>query len=669
MFSFVSLMFSKDIQEICESASMLGVLVIVATVFVGVILIWLVGYMVTFMMEKRSKEFGTYLLIGMTKGQIATIFIKENVLLGFLSFLVGIFPGFFFQQVFTTIFYKVMGEESKISLDFHMTTVWTSLFFFAMAFLIALIKNSMKFRKMNIHDLMYMDKKNEDLKDSKKEGKKVFLFLSLAYMVVFYVLYLKVQIKGWVLTILIIGMVVAIYTFYTGLSAYLASAMNRKKKMIYKGTNIFLLRQFSSKMRTMRFTMGTLTVLFTVALLGSTLAVVVLDYQSKSLGNLISYDINIFSPELEDTFEDYKSIILENTNLTEEYTYHIYENGTDTMNQYLVSTLPTYRGAGTGNNYYQYDTYIKLSDYNHIRKMAGHEPVQLTDQGYFIQTKERLKSYLENFQEQEEIIVGEKKLDFQGCYTDSISTGIVNGADVLLVLPDNIVQSSMHGYYSVYLANIDGATPKGLQEQLEQIYKGKNHLDLGEEGVITMESGKLSFHSPQELQARSQEEAEEIGHILEPKQGTENMMVLDAVTVKDNIITDVTFSFVSIAFILSYLGVIFLCVSLTILSVQQLSDSSKYKFRYSILSKLGLSKKELERTVLKQLATYYFCPFIIAVILSSVMAVNMSQAVVRSAGMSGTGITYFAQVVLVFSVIYVLYFIITYREFQKNINS
>lgn len=59
---------------------------------------------------------------------------------------------------------------------------------------------------------------------------------------------------------------------------------------------------------------------------------------------------------------------------------------------------------------------------------------------------------------------------------------------------------------------------------------------------------------------------------------------------------------------LFYMGLVFVCVALTVLSVQQLSDSSKYKFRYDVLEKIGLSPKQVRSLLLRQMAGYYLCP-------------------------------------------------------------
>lgn len=65
---------------------------------------------------------------------------------------------------------------------------------------------------------------------------------------------------------------------------------------------------------------------------------------------------------------------------------------------------------------------------------------------------------------------------------------------------------------------------------------------------------------------------------------------------------------------LGYIGVVFLIAAMSILAIQQLSDASKYKYRYKILKNLGMNNKERNQVVLKQLGIYYLCPVIIAII-------------------------------------------------------
>lgn len=78
MYTFNSLLFQNEIREYWNAEDMLEVLTTLATVFIVWITAWLIGYMVRFIMEKRSREFGIYLLLGMKKSAMAKLYLREN---------------------------------------------------------------------------------------------------------------------------------------------------------------------------------------------------------------------------------------------------------------------------------------------------------------------------------------------------------------------------------------------------------------------------------------------------------------------------------------------------------------------------------------------------------------------------------------------------------------
>ena len=70
MFAFHSLIFSEEIKQLSESSLILQVFIGMASFFVVLIMAWLINYMVRFILDKRSQEFGIYMLIGMKKKEI-----------------------------------------------------------------------------------------------------------------------------------------------------------------------------------------------------------------------------------------------------------------------------------------------------------------------------------------------------------------------------------------------------------------------------------------------------------------------------------------------------------------------------------------------------------------------------------------------------------------------
>ena len=96
--------------------------------------------------------------------------------------------------------------------------------------------------------------------------------------------------------------------------------------------------------------------------------------------------------------------------------------------------------------------------------------------------------------------------------------------------------------------------------------------------------------------------------LLEASGTDEIVVMISDVFVRDIDAAEMKFVITSVTFPLEYIALIFVCVAVTILAVQQLSDSSKYKFRYEVLRKLGMKRKETDRLIFRQLGMYYLVP-------------------------------------------------------------
>lgn len=76
--------------------------------------------MVRFILEKRSREFGIYLLIGMKKKEISRLYMRESLLLGIAAFAGGLALGMLLQQILMAILYSMIMMASHIRLDWNM---------------------------------------------------------------------------------------------------------------------------------------------------------------------------------------------------------------------------------------------------------------------------------------------------------------------------------------------------------------------------------------------------------------------------------------------------------------------------------------------------------------------------------------------------------------------
>lgn len=636
MFAFNSMIFSEDILKLCSTAGIMAIFIGLASIFIVFVVAWLVHYMVRFMMENKSKEFGTYLLLGMKKQEVASLFMKENALVGLLGFIMGILPGIFLQQLFTTIFFSMFGTDYLIKIEFSIESFIFTFMLYFMVYVMALLRNKRKFKKMTIQKMMNVDKENEQVTDKHEKIKTIYFFISISYFIIFDALLIMGAFKTEITFIFILLLVISIYLFYKGLSSFIGRYIHLKGEGIFKKDTLFLLRQFSSKMKTMEMTMANITILFVVALIGCTISIMFKDYLNKNLDSQLPFDVIVFNDEVNDDFEDYLTIIGNEVEIQTSYQYRIYENGTHEINDYLSQELGlVYTGElGNSSEFFGYDTFMKLSDYNYLRQMLGYEVVSLSESGFLVQAKVNTQTLLEPYFDDHLLHVGGEALSCEGYYTDSFSQNGQNGADYVIVVPDDV---ELEPYYSLLAVDILGDAPEGMMEKL---YEVKSYYD--EMGQFDS-SIQWGFGSDQIIS------------------------LTGVVLVRSTMLPMVKMVLISILFPLIYVGLIFLCVALTILSVQQISDSAKYKYRYDVLSKLGLTTREINKIVLKQLAIYYLTPLIISILIGSVFSLYLSERFIHYTMLNSSTFGYFGLSSFILIFIYTLYFIATYVQFKRNI--
>lgn len=705
MFAFNSLIFTKDIEEMFQIAGLMAALVGLATFFIVLIVAWLINYMVRFMLERRSREFGIYLLIGMKKKEIARLYKRENIFLGVCAFFIGMAFGVLLQQVILSILYSMIHMKYDLHMEFNRNCILMTAACYGGCYALALLRCGRRFKKMNIRDLMDAQKKNEEVRESHEQLKKWLFPASIVFLGLFaaFIFLGGIQNGGHVVFFLV-GLVLVIYFFYIGLSSWLVCYVRRRGNAVYRGQNLFLLRQFSSKLKTMSFTMGTLTALFTVAFLGCTVAMMFSDYQNKILETKFPFDVQINSEDVEDDFADELEVIEGTAKILDAYPYHIYadipadaqgeatdiqgkatdiqaetkegvaeiqteEDGNPAdgqipeesqVNIWLSTHLKTFgkmylnqdgspnlkkiaKDSGDGAFYCRYDTYMKLSDYNHLRDMLGYPGVSLGEHEYLIHLKERIREETAGLEDEITVRGNDGELEFAGYYTEPFSQDGHNGGDYVIVVPDS-QSTALTPYYSELAVDIEGEAPFGLGDKLD---------DLG---------------------GQSGEEDRDFGGHREMKGnsccGSDTIVVMVVANmVRDNLIPETKYMLSSLIFPCFYVGLVFLCVALTVLSVQQLSDSAKYQFRYSVLKKLGMSRQEIGMVILKQLVWYYLCPVILAAVIGGSVSVFMSGKFIFYTGIHTAVVNYFGLSFLLFFGIYALYFITTYVNFRRNVET
>ncbi len=81
------------------------------SVFVSIVLGFLIVYANNFLINRRKKEFGIYMSLGMGRRQISKIILMETIFVGIISLAIGIVVGVFASQFMSVLVAKIFEAD------------------------------------------------------------------------------------------------------------------------------------------------------------------------------------------------------------------------------------------------------------------------------------------------------------------------------------------------------------------------------------------------------------------------------------------------------------------------------------------------------------------------------------------------------------------------------
>ena len=648
MFSFNSIAVSNDIKELSTYMEDFSKAITVISIIIILVMAWLINYCMRFMLEKRSKEFGTYQILGIEKKSISNMFTLENLIIGAIAFIIGIIVGTFLYQIFTSIIMNLFSRAYRIEIIFDLKAVGMTAIYFFGIFGLVLLNCRRKIKKTKVYDLLYADKKNENNIIRNSKGNIIIFILSILLLVGALIITHKEfsnasNMGGRNILIAIIMLIVGIYLFYISLSSFIVKRYLNNKSRKYKKDNMFLYRNLTSKINTMSVSIGTIALMFTIIIIGGNVALLMNNMLSNEIE--MGYPFEIMVSSADGDFSKYKEYIEANAEVKDLYEYRIYNIKKTGISKAFDGTK--FEGAGVEET----DTVISLTDYNKLREILGYEKVSMQDDEIIINCLKTVKAPLDNYIKENNNIK-------------------VVGNDVTIkeIRGENLAQVGFNGYYYLIIVP-DSIIPKVEQEDsnLRNEVGDSYYLDFPYNLVATTEEMTdekfydelCNFILTEEKQITGDLNGEEKEYTMEISLGN--------VQTKGERMSQAKSFYAIISFLAFYIALVFVMATATLLAIQQLSDSEKYKYRYELLKKLGMDESQMNRTIFKQLFFYFVTPIILPIIIS--IPATLSVASIFTIAVTWEEIL--RNMLIVFGMlilVYGIYFIATDVQFNRNIN-
>ena len=620
-----------------------------ASVFVAFILGFLIIYASRFLMKRRNKEFGIYMLLGMSKRKISMILFFETILIGVISLAVGLGLGVALSQLMSMLVANMFeADMTRYEFIFSSEACLKTLIYFGIMYVIVMLFNVINVGKCKLIDLIQTSKKSETVK--MKNPMLCTIVFILSVIALGYAYYLvtggvneSVQDPDGIIKPIIIGAVATFFLFWS-LSGLMLKIVMSMKNLYVKGLNTFTLRQVSSKINTTVFSMTIICLMLfvTICVLSSSLSLK--NSMTENLNALAPADIQLSISVKDDSWLDqgYNKAQIENSKLgvrktleafglniedylQESVEYNSYRMDGLTFGDSLGDSLEYIKNNTTSMiPYNMQEEIMTISDYNELASFYGNEEYTLADDEYIIIADYDAMIAIRNValaNNQELTIFGHTlKPKYQECqygFVEMASNHINSG---IIIVPDNVVSEEERSYNSIignyYTDSLD--EQREIQEQIKSLVKNP----------LSVEYSLPNVNSKVDISEAS------IG--------------LGAL----------------VTFLGLYLGIVFLIASVAILALKELTESTDNKERYAMLRKLGADEKMINKSLFRQIAIFFMFPLLVAII-HSIFGITFCSYVISTFGNEQL-LPSIIMTAIFIVVIYGGYFLITYFS-SKNI--
>ncbi len=601
------------------------------SVFVSIVLGCLIIYANNYLIKRRKKEFGVYLTLGSSKGSMSRMLLVETFLIGLVSMVAGLILGVFLSQFTSVVVSKVFeADMSKYTFSISVPAIIKTIICFGLIYIFVLFFNVIAIGKYKLIDLLYGDKKSENMRlRNPLIGMIVFIISAIILIKVYSDVgfhFEKVDTKVKLLFLLVRGGLGTFGVFWS-LSGMMLTVSQRMKGFYFRKLNSFVLRQFSSKINTMVISMTIICLMLftTVCILSSSLSLAKL--KNDNIRELVPADMCMIKSLDEDhqSAEEYLSQkgIDVDSDFSEKAVGYCYKDTSLKMEKMLSGKVSPEEQRSLGIEMDKPEFIIPVSEYNKVSEMYGKPTFELAEDEYVVSANYKgvIELRNESLKEGLEITVNGRTLKpkFDKCHDGFLMMSENHANYGNIIVPDSVCSEDMKTS-SFIVANYtkDETRANELEELLDNIYHDQDSYRVG-------------------------------------------AIILTNIKIHEN----ATGLSVLATFLGLYLGIIFLITSAAVLALKELSESSDNVDRYTVLRRIGADERMINNALFRQIGMFFAFPMIVAIV-HSIFGLKYIVSVLKNLGNESIG----TSVIVTFAIIicvYGGYFLLTYMAGKRII--
>lgn len=587
MFYIISYLHYSDSVAAMRGGAIVQTMLNLGTITVGIFSCIFLFYTNSFLIRRRKKEFGLYHILGMGKRNIARILFWETMLTALISLVIGIGFGILFSKLAELGMLRLMHAQATYSMQISPDSILFTITIFGCIFIL-LFFNAL--RQIHFSGAISLIR-SENVGEKPPKGNWILGILGLGCLVVAYYLAVTVADPVSALGMFFIAVILVIFGTYLIMiagSVLFCRLLQKNKHYYYKANHFVSISSMVYRMKRNGAGLASICILATMVLVMLSTTVSLYFGMDDVLSNRYPYQFN--------TTASYNSF----DTMSDENTASIRRLVSDAMDKYecTPSNVSDYRSACFYgyliDNDFVCDTpfdshsetanylegkifyFVPLSDYN---KMMGTNETLESDEALLFSTRD--SAYNESTISFEHGMKYTIKKQIDKFRPDGNSMANISTTFVLIV-PD------IH-------AAVDAIAALPGNEKSVYFYWHYNFdTNLNRDDQILLANDLSSTISDFFTQSYKQ------------NTGIKSCQFESRAANYEDFFAD----FGGLFYLAIVLSIVFLLAAVLIIYYKQISEGYEDQARFDIMQKVGMTKREIKKSINSQLLTVFFLPLV-----------------------------------------------------------
>ena len=570
-------------------------------------------YTNSFLIKRRKKEIGVYNILGMGKRHIARMMAVETILTAGISILGGLVFGIIFGKLMYLLLLKILHNSVDMQFSVNGTAIVQTVILFAGIFLLTYLYNILQIQLVNPVELLHGGNQGE----KEPKSRWLLVIVGVAALGTGYWIALTTEAPLEALLkffVAVVCVIIGTYALFIAGSIVVLKILRKNKAYYYNPKHFTSVSGMIYRMKQNGAGLANICVLSTMVLVMVSTTVSLYAGMEDILDSRFPRDVSIVCNEADTNKEETLQRLIKEqcekagVKITDRVRYRY-----GSMNAVLKGDKLENVDQYYPDNHFYYVEMMTQDEYNRIEKRN----VSLEEQEILTYTsngkcgKKEINIAGRNYQVKKEL----SEMTSQPKSTAEMYKTLY----IVFANAEQIERIEPFSYADKFNLKGDDGKQKEALEQIQNEFYEKIPDGM-------MESRMLSRSSFYELYG-------------------------------------------GLFFIGIYLGSMFIMATVLIIYYKQISEGYDDRERYQIMQKVGMSKKEVKRSIRSQVLSVFFLPLVVAVIHVAVAFKVMTKIL---GVLNLTNVSLFAVctiiTIAVFAVFYIIVYSITAKEYYRIVN-